>query len=137
MHVMAHSQGGLITSRALVTSTTGCAWRMGCPRRTREKAMSKLNVETFGAAAMHYPDGPNYVHYVNTVDAVPVLTGLGDSQTGALNPFTHPGKDAKINWFTDKNIFTGAHNINDTYLNQRVPVQSGARRQFLSRRAVL
>ncbi|RKG57717.1 hypothetical protein D7X30_19735 [Corallococcus sp. AB011P] len=121
VHLMAHSQGGLITSRALNDVAKRLRIEDGLsPAQVQEK-LGKVSVETFGAAAATYPDGPKYVHYVNDKDPVPGLFGLGTSGKGPLDLLKHAGKDAKIRYFSEKSIFSGAHNINDTYLNQRVP----------------
>lgn len=119
--LMAHSQGGLITSRALSDVAKRLRIEDGLsPAQVQEK-LGKVSVETFGAAAATYPDGPKYVHYVNDKDPVPGIFGLGTSGKGPLDLIRHAGKDAKIHYFSEKSIFSGAHNINDTYLNKRVP----------------
>jgi hypothetical protein len=121
VHLMAHSQGGLITSRALNDVAKRLRVEDGLSKSDIEAKLGKVSVETFGAAAATYPDGPKYVHYVNDKDPVPGLFGLGTSGKGPLDLLKHAGKDAKIRYFSEKSIFSGAHNINDTYLNQRVP----------------
>lgn len=121
VHLMGHSQGGLITARALFHVQQRLMVEGGMSQADAEKAMSHITVETFGAASTKYPDGPKYFHNLNTVDAVPVLTGLGEP---GVHPFTHPGKDAKINWFTDSHgLNLGAnHSFDDVYLKHRQPV---------------
>ncbi|RKH38522.1 hypothetical protein [Corallococcus sicarius] len=121
IHLMAHSQGGLITSRALGDVARRMRIEDGLSPAQIEQKLSKVQVETFGAAAATYPDGPQYVHYINNKDMVPGIVGLGTSGMGPLDLIRHAGKDAKIHYFSDKNMFTGAHDINSTYLNQRVP----------------
>lgn len=51
--------------------------------------MSQINVVTYGGASRIYPDGPAYTHYVNRLDPIPWLFGVG-----ALG--AHAGKDAKV-----------------------------------------
>ncbi|MBJ6759916.1 hypothetical protein JGU66_04020 [Myxococcaceae bacterium JPH2] len=129
VHVMAHSQGGLITSRALGDVARRLRIEDGLSQADVEKTMSKLNVETFGAAAMSYPDGPNYVHYVNTKDIVPGAFGLGDGK--GLDEFLHhPGKGAVVHRFTESGSPVQAHSIDTTYLNHRVPFDQARAGKF-------
>src|SRR5262245_45849679 len=63
INLMAHSQGALITSRALgdVKDMLG---EQGYSRQEISQMMSRVHVETFGGAAWTYPDGPQYRHHV-------------------------------------------------------------------------
>ncbi|MCY1041802.1 hypothetical protein OV208_10810 [Corallococcus sp. bb12-1] len=130
VHLMAHSQGGLITSRALNDVAKRLRIEDGLSPAQVEAKLGKVSVETFGAAAATYPNGPKYVHYVNDKDPVPGLFGLGTSGKGPLDLIRNAGKDAKIHYFSEKSIFSGAHNINDTYLNQRVPFDQARQGKF-------
>jgi hypothetical protein len=85
-----------------------------------EQTMSHLKVETFGAASCSYPDGPAYKHYVNDKDIVPTLFGLGSGH-GATDFLRHPGRGAEVTHFAEKNMFSGAHALVDTYLKHRTP----------------
>ncbi len=76
-HIMAHSQGGLITSRAIQDVQNRLRLEDGMSKKDVKNLMGNLKVETFGSAASKYPDGPKYVHYVNNKDLVPGLFGLG------------------------------------------------------------
>ncbi|MCU0240191.1 MAG: hypothetical protein MUC29_12180, partial [Pyrinomonadaceae bacterium] len=76
-HIIAHSQGGLITSRAIQDVQNRLRLEDGMSKKDAQKLMGNLKVETFGSAASKYPDGPKYVHYVNNKDLVPNLFGLG------------------------------------------------------------
>ncbi|WP_224249181.1 putative lipase [Hyalangium gracile] len=119
VHVMAHSQGGLITSRALGHVYDRLRLEDGMSKADAQKAMSKLNVETFGAAAMTYPDGPNYVHYVNRGDPVPDAFGLGPT---GWNPLTDGGKNSVVHRFNDFKLNPiAAHGFESVYLKHRVP----------------
>lgn len=76
-HIIAHSQGGLITSRALQDVQNRLRLEDGMSKKDAQNLMSNLKIETFGSASSKYPDGPKYVHYVNNKDLVPGLFGLG------------------------------------------------------------
>ncbi|MBU8900218.1 hypothetical protein DRW03_31090 [Corallococcus sp. H22C18031201] len=129
VHVMAHSQGGLITSRALNDVARRMRIEDGMSQADVEKALSHVKVETFGSAGATYPDGPQYVHYVNNRDLVPSVLGLG----GSLDPLAllrHPGKGAQVERFSEKTMFTGAHALEATYLKHRVPFDQARAGQF-------
>ncbi|HSP81985.1 MAG TPA: hypothetical protein VLQ93_25920, partial [Myxococcaceae bacterium] len=94
-----------------------------------EKVLSKLEVETFGAAACTYPDGPKYVHYVNNKDLVPTLFGLGNGK--GLDEFLrNPGKGAVVHRFEYGSGITGTHELNKAYLSHRVPFEQARAGQF-------
>lgn len=130
VHLMGYSQGGLITARALFHVQQRLLAEDGMSQSQAEQLMSHLKVETFGAASFRYPDGPQYVHYVNNADAVPTLTGLG----GDVDPLEfakHAGKDAVIHRFTDGGIDLIANHMLDTlYLHHRVPFDQARAGQF-------
>ncbi|MCP3166795.1 alpha/beta fold hydrolase [Myxococcus qinghaiensis] len=121
VHLMGYSQGGLITARALFDVERRLRIEDGLSPAQVEKAMSKLSVETFGAASTKYPDGPKYVHYINNADAVPTLTGLG----GSFDPVAFAkdaGKGAVVHRFTDGNLnLIGNHMLDTMYMKHRVP----------------
>ena len=108
-HLMAHSQGGIITRRALMELYHRIADDLrptiSDPIALHQAAlaqMGKVKVETFGAAAHEYPDGPQYVHYVNTWDLVPSEMGLGWGETKNENSWMiRPGKGAKMLYLRD------------------------------------
>jgi hypothetical protein len=121
IHVLAHSQGGLVTSRALSEVSRRLRIEDGMSKAQAEKVLSHVKVETFGAAAGHYPDGPKYVHYINQADPVPTLVGLGIS-IDKWNPTLHAGKGAQVNHFTEPYLNPiNAHSFDNVYLNHRVP----------------
>lgn len=118
VRLMSHSQGGLITSRALTDVRNRMVAEGGLTRQEAEAKLSKVGVETLGSAAPSWPDGPRYVHYVNRSDFVPMALGMG-------RPFTQPGKDANVITFGRFNPFGGwfggkGHD-STTYLAQYVP----------------
>lgn len=123
VHLMAHSQGGLITSRALTDVRNRLMLEDGLLAREAERVLSRVQVETFGGAAAYYPDGPRYVHYVNRLDPVPGLFGLGP----VANPFVHSGRGAVVHRFTSTH---DVHDFNDTYLSRRVPFEQARRGDF-------
>ncbi|WP_224363039.1 hypothetical protein [Hyalangium versicolor] len=118
VHVMGHSQGGLITSRALNHVANRLRLEDGLSKADTEKLLSNVKVETFGAAAWSYPDGPQYVHYVNGKDLVPGLFGLGEH-----NVFDHAGKDAVVRRFDFGSNPGQAHALGEAYLPNRVPFE--------------
>jgi hypothetical protein len=121
VHVMAHSQGGLITSRALSHVQNRLRLEDGMSKAQAEQLMSKLKVETFGAAATTYPNGPQYVHYVNRGDPVPDLFGLGPIPD-KWNPIANGGKGSVVHQFNEFYANPiAAHGFESVYLNHRVP----------------
>lgn len=123
IHLMAHSQGALITSRALTDVYQRLRVEDGLSRREAQRVLARVEVETFGGAAGSYPDGPRYVHYVNRRDAVPGLFGLGP----IANPLVHPGRGAVVHRFSEGR---NAHGFEQTYLPRRVPFEQARRRDF-------
>lgn len=123
IHLMAHSQGALITSRALTDVYQRLRVEDGLSRREAQRLLSRVEVETFGGAAGSYPDGPRYVHYVNRRDAVPGLFGLGPF----ANPLVHPGRGAVVRRFSEGQ---NAHGFEATYLPRRVPFEQAWRGDF-------
>jgi cellobiose-specific phosphotransferase system component IIA len=123
IHLMAHSQGALITSRALSDVYQRLRVEDGLSRREAERMLSRVEVETFGGAAGSYPDGPRYVHYVNRRDAVPALFGLGP----VASPLVHPGRGAVVRRFSERH---NAHGFEETYLPRRVPFERARRGDF-------
>ncbi|MDY7227205.1 hypothetical protein [Hyalangium rubrum] len=130
VHLMGYSQGGLITARALDDVAKRLRIEDGLSQAQVEQTMSRLKVETFGAASTHYPDGPQYVHYINNADAVPTLTGLG----GSVDPLAFAkdaGKGAVVHRFTDGNLNPISNHMLDTlYMQHRVPFEQARENQF-------
>jgi hypothetical protein len=131
VHIMAHSQGGIIASRALTDAYQRLRLEDGLSRSQAERLLGQVRVETFGAAAGSYPDGPQYVHYINRADIVPTWFGLG-IDVDRFNPTLHPGRGAVVYRFTDFDLFDpfGGHSFVDTYLPRRVPFEQARRGDF-------
>jgi hypothetical protein len=107
VHLIAHSQGAVITQRALhaVKASLGA------------EKLGLLTVETFGGAGGLYPDGPKYTHYINTKDMVPNMFGLG--WDGSLRN-KGAGKGAEVIHFEYTNPDTILQHLLDTaYLPRR------------------
>jgi hypothetical protein len=120
VHLLGHSQGGLITSRALKDVYNRLRIEDGMSKAQVEQTMSRINVETFGAAAWSYPDGPKYVHYVNNKDLVPGLFGQG-SDSDPVQFAKKAGKGAVVRRFDYGEGITGTHTLGGAYLPKRVP----------------
>ncbi len=109
INVFGHSQGGLIVSSALneVRDDLVDSY-MSDPDNPMSQAeaesqaaddLSLVHVQTFGAAAYSYPDGPTYDHWVNVADPVPDWFGVGSELPNtALDPFSEEIK-AQISQF--------------------------------------
>ncbi len=115
INLMAHSQGGLITSRALEDVKLHLM-ADGLSRQEAEARLSRINVETFGAAAWRYTDGPSYSHHMNVLDPVSAFAGQGVNPLNLLGLFTHAGAGADKDFFvsTEGNM----HSFNEVYLPQ-------------------
>ncbi|QRN98014.1 hypothetical protein JRI60_02765 [Archangium violaceum] len=129
VHLFAHSQGGLVTSRALNDVANRLRIEDGLSKEATEKLLGKVDVETFGAAAGHYPDGPNYVHYVNNKDLVPTLFGQGNGK-GLDEFFRDAGKGAVVHRFDYGQGISGTHRLDQAYLPQRVPFEQARQGKF-------
>ncbi|MBN1205694.1 MAG: hypothetical protein JXB05_12315 [Myxococcaceae bacterium] len=120
VHVMGHSQGGLILSRALGDVARRLRIEDGMSKADTEKLLGQVKVETFGAAAARYPNGPQYVHYVNDKDLVPTLFGLGDGDS-PLDFLRNPGRGAVVRHYEYGSGISGTHRLDQAYLPFRVP----------------
>lgn len=121
--LMAHSQGALVTSRALTDVRNRLQAEDGLTRQQAEAKLANVRVETFGGAARRFPDGPQYVHYVNKKDGVPQAFGL----RSFLNPFARPGRGAVTHYFKNS---TNPHSFDNTYLPERVPFEDARKGNF-------
>lgn len=130
VHLMAHSQGALITSRALRDVYQRLRVEDGLSSAEAERRLGQVSVETFGGAAGHYQDGPQYVHYINRDDPVPSLFGLG-WDLDRFNPTLDAGRGAQVHWFTDIHLNPiASHSFEDVYLERRVPFEQARRGDF-------
>jgi hypothetical protein len=76
--IIGHSQGAIITSRALGDARNRAAVDATAPD------WSLVSVTTFGGAAWTFPDGISVTHLVNVIDPVPLLFGATGFAEGAL-----------------------------------------------------
>jgi hypothetical protein len=76
MHLMAHSQGGVITANALYDARQRLVAQHGEARA--DEMLGRLQVETFGSAGRNYPNGPQYTHWLNRRDNV--TGGMGPTE---------------------------------------------------------
>lgn len=76
LHLVGHSQGAIIISRALRNIVAEHKAAGESPVEI-EKALSNIKVETYGGGAAYYVDGPQYVHLDNWLDPVPFHLGVG------------------------------------------------------------
>lgn len=129
VHLLAHSQGGLITSRALQDVYNRLRLEDGMTGRQAEALLSRVRVETFGSAAASYPNGPQYVHYINRLDIVPGAVGLGPFRLPSVGPveLVQPGRGAVVHRF---NEWDNPHGLEETYLERRVPFEQARRGDF-------
>lgn len=125
VHLLAHSQGAIITSRALQDVKNRLMAEDGMSRRDAERLMNNIKVETFGGASRRFPDGPQYVHYVNRNDGVPQAFGL----RSWLNPFAHAGRDAVTHYFREGKPLV-SHGFEEFYLPERVPFEQARQGDF-------
>jgi hypothetical protein len=134
VHVMAHSQGALVTSGALNEVKTELIREHGAQRA--DELLKNIKVETFGGAASTYPYGPRYVHYVNRYDPVAMAVGLGGQSgpqgPGSLSPaqVAHAGGDrAALHYIEgdarDHGDLFSAHDFNQGYLSHRQEFADG------------
>jgi pimeloyl-ACP methyl ester carboxylesterase len=132
VHLMGYSQGGLITARALRDLANRLRIEDGLSQAQTEQVMSRINVETFGSAGAYYPDGPNYVHYINDRDIVPNAFGLGLPIPDPFGVVTHPGRGAVVHNFShgEKRDYIEAHDLSNAYLARRVPFAQARAGQF-------
>ena len=125
VHLLAHSQGALVTSRALQDVKNRLMLEDGMSRADAERLMNNIKVETFGGAARRFTDGPQYVHYVNRNDGVPQAFGL----RSWLNPFAHEGQGAVTHYFREGRPLV-SHGFEEFYLPERVPFEEARQGNF-------
>lgn len=124
VHLMAHSQGGLITARALSHLQNRLMVEDGMSKADTEKLLGHLKIETFGSAGGHYIDGPQYVHYVGAHDSVPNLFGVHA-------PGAYEGRGAQLKVIPETTWDPiQAHKIDTTYMNARVPFADARQGDF-------
>lgn len=125
VHLLAHSQGAIITSRALQDVKNRLMLEDGMSRTDAENLLNNVKVETFGGASRRFPDGPQYVHYVNRNDGVPQAFGL----RSWLNPFAHAGRDSQTHYFREGKPLV-SHGFEEFYLPERVSFEQARQGNF-------
>jgi hypothetical protein len=121
LNIVAHSQGGIITSRALRDARLQLrADDPGMTAQQAQQALKNVSVQTGGAAAVRYPEGPSYLHHVNKLDPVPTAVGLSGMPGFASTGVTHSAaKHGTVNTFTQKKA--NPHDMNEVYSSRLVP----------------
>ena len=147
LHLVGHSQGALVISRALFDSMR--ILKNELTPEGFERFFRGVTVETFGGAAALYPSGPSYIHYVNDGDPVSYYLGVGRcglspeeqreveaamqvplalrlSLSAVCNPYVpwsvvHPGEGARIVRVprAERSTWTQAHGMQE-YLKARL-----------------
>lgn len=124
VHLVAHSHGALITSRALL-DVRQALQRSGVRGAALDATLARVKVETFGGAASQYPDGPQYVHYFNTRDGQAGVYGMGaegdprNRQAGAGAVF--------VRFRGSTRNLEKAHDLLGEYLPHRLPFDEARR----------
>ncbi len=113
VHLIGHSQGALIASRALIDVKKRLMIEDGLSDKDATTRLADVTVETLGGAATRFPDGPAFIHHVNHLDFVPMLTGVGPLN---LNPFANPGAGAVIHTHQEKGELHSLPKIKDGLL---------------------
>src|SRR4030095_119201 len=114
VNLVGHSQGALIISRALGDVRNRLRIERNLSGPQIESLLGNVTVTTFGGASGHYPNGPQYYHYINRGDYVTMPAGLGGDLLSAI-PLLHGGRNAQFIRFTDFSL-PNAHDSN-LYLN--------------------
>jgi len=83
VQLIAHSQGALKAANAIRKVVS----------QKYYVSPQTVRVITLGGAAMHFSDGPEYQHYVNLPDAVPLLFGQGNPVSRLFEP-----ENSKVVW---------------------------------------
>lgn len=99
IRLIGHSQGAITLSNA-IGRIRGALEHEGVPEAEISQLLSLITVETFGGAAYSFPDGPNYRHYVNKADVIPMLAGVGLDR---FNPAGSMGARAELRQFFELN----------------------------------
>jgi hypothetical protein len=139
IHLMAHSQGGLVTSGALTLAKEYLETIKPGNKAQADALLKNIKVETFGSAAASWPYGPQYTHYINENDTVPMITGLGrqadpgrQQNAGGDRAQLHfirddPRTPNPLLWSPETNLAANipAHDFNDGYLHHRQSWEEG------------
>ena len=80
VNLMVHSHGAILAARALREARAALQMEGGHSRDEAEQMLAEtVRVVTAASANWDFPDGPRYLHLVNTMDAVAVTLGLGSA----------------------------------------------------------
>ena len=133
LHIVGHSQGALVASRALEEVLEELQ-KEGLSQEQAEKALSPITVTSLGGSAWTYPEGPTYHHYYNDRDLVPLLTGrpipakVFDSSKETMHRFSRvspsgelpPWKNGWVNRFA-RYVDATVHGARQVYLPRFKP----------------
>jgi hypothetical protein len=128
VNLMGHSQGALIISRALNDVRKQLQLEDGYSKQQVESLLGNVSVTTFGGASGHYPNGPQYTHYVNRGDYVAMPAGIGVDLIPGI-PVLSAGRRARIIRFSDfslpnphdSNIYLNMYRQPQAFVNKRNP----------------
>ena len=112
-----------------MTWPTGCASRTGCPRRDVEKAHEQAEGGDLRRAAAHFPDGPQYVHYVNNERHRPAWFGQGPGEgwtSGRATAARAPSSTASSRARASRRRTASS----EVYLQHRVPFDQARAAKF-------
>lgn len=100
--VFGMSQSGFMVGRGLTGLSSDLFSAFPLRYLYRQKLLGLVDAETAGTIGLHYPDGPNYVHYVNKRDIIPFLAGV-------MAPGAQPGRGSVIAtfYYQNENCFLG------------------------------
>lgn len=154
VHLVGHSQGALITASALqqvkdyLNRPSWLGGPSGAEATALKERFNQIKVESYGGAESSWPQGPQYVHYVNPRDPVnlvglPVTGGTKDLLANERPGFFDFGRrdlqqraggpGAVVNFVHDDRggPLDGAnHDFNAGYLYQRVDFDQARRGEF-------
>ncbi|KPA09399.1 Synuclein, partial [Candidatus Magnetomorum sp. HK-1] len=71
--IYAHSQGGLITQLALKKAITEVTLQFTTEEELNAFLSKYITIKSFGTVVFGWPKGPNYEHFTNICDPVPVV----------------------------------------------------------------
>lgn len=91
--ISCNSQGAIHASQGLNQAIESLSLVYNKPELKTQ--LAKIHVETAGGASKVFPNGPQYIHYVNSRDPVPLKIGV-------LSADAEQGENAVIAEFTDK-----------------------------------
>jgi hypothetical protein len=116
--IWAHSQGGAITSLALYDASNTLSAGGYTDPKGNPATLQNVKVNSFGAAAPKWVEGPQYTHYVHKDDPVPTLLGVGEKPAPDVVHFS--GKQGDDYAKGPSRIYNiGAHDVNESYLPRR------------------